>query len=125
MPSGPYDVITMLAVLEHLDFDELAQWSQAAYELLAPGGLLVATVPSPAVDGILNVLVRLRVLDGMEVEQHHGVEPQKIVDAFRNGGFGVMESKRFQLGLNNLFVLRRAETRPPPLRRGIVSVERP
>jgi SAM-dependent methyltransferase len=107
VPGPQFDVITMLAVLEHLEASELVEWSRAARDLLRPGGLVVATVPSPAVDGILRVLIRLRIVDGMEVDQHHGAEPEAIVDAFASAGFAIVESKRFQFGLNNLFVLRK------------------
>ena len=40
-----FDVITMLAVLEHVDADELEGWRTACARLLRPGGCVVATVP--------------------------------------------------------------------------------
>ena len=64
-------------------------------------------VPSPSVDGILDVAIKLRLLDGMEAGEHHGFAPDEIVKAFVRAGFTVLATKRFQLGLNNLFVMRR------------------
>jgi len=104
--GGAFDVVTFLAVLEHVPSDELTNWVQVCRGLLVPGGRVVATVPSPAVDRILDVAIKLRLMDGMEADQHHGVDPAEILDAFRNGGFDVVTSQRFQVGLNNLFVLR-------------------
>jgi hypothetical protein len=109
VPEAPFDVITMLAVLEHAPQGEVDEWAEACAALLVPGGLVVATVPSPRVDAILGVLLRLRILDGMEkglAEQHHGFDPEDTTAAFERAGFTLVRRKRFQLGLNNLFVLR-------------------
>jgi SAM-dependent methyltransferase len=103
--DGPFDVVTFLAVLEHVPSGEIDRWAQMCRALLVPGGRVVATVPSPAVDRILDVAIRLRIMDGMEADQHHGVAPDDIVGAFRRAGFEVITTQRFQVGLNNLFVL--------------------
>ena len=42
----------------------------------------------------------------MEAGQHHGFEPTDILAAFRRVGFDIVAKQRFQLGLNNLFVMR-------------------
>ena len=54
-----FDVITLLAVLEHVETDDLVVWRDACARLLEPGGLIVATVPSPRVDEILHTLMTL------------------------------------------------------------------
>jgi SAM-dependent methyltransferase len=102
--GGPFDAITMLAVLEHVPPGDLARWALACADLLVPGGLVVATVPAPAVDGILDVLMRLRILHGMSVEEHHGFEPETAPRVFGHAGFALARRTRFQFGLNNLFV---------------------
>jgi len=102
--GGPFDVITMLAVLEHVPPEDLDRWARACAELLVPGGLVVATVPSPAVDTILDALMKLRVLHGMSTEEHHGFSPEMAPRVFGRVGFDLAHHRRFQLGLNNLFV---------------------
>jgi SAM-dependent methyltransferase len=102
--DGPFDVITMLAVLEHVSEADIEKWARTCREVLVPRGLVVATVPEPAVDRILDVLLRLKLLHGMEFGQHHGMAPEVVVASFARAGFDVVASKRFQLGLNNLFV---------------------
>ena len=107
--EAPFDVITMLAVLEHAPPGEVGRWAEACRDLLVPGGLVVATVPAPQVDRILELLMRIRILDGMEeglAEQHHGFEPAATTEAFEQAGFTLVRHRKFQLGLNNLFVLR-------------------
>jgi 2-polyprenyl-3-methyl-5-hydroxy-6-metoxy-1,4-benzoquinol methylase len=103
----PFDVITMLAVLEHLPNEELGAVAQACARHLVPGGCAVATVPSPLVDPILDVLRAVRIVDGMSLEEHHEMDPSAIPDAFAAAGFRVAVARRFQLGLNNLYVFER------------------
>jgi 2-polyprenyl-3-methyl-5-hydroxy-6-metoxy-1,4-benzoquinol methylase len=103
-PAGPFDVITMLAVLEHVADADLDKWAQTCRELLVPRGLVVATVPQPAVDKILDVLMRTKLADGMEFGQHHGMAPEQVLAAFVRADFDVVVARRFQFGLNNLFV---------------------
>jgi hypothetical protein len=111
LSEAPFDVITFLAVLEHAPPGEVDRWAVACSALLVPDGLVVATVPSPKVDAILDVLMRLHILDGMEkglAEQHHGFDPPETTAAFQRAGFTLVRRERFQLGLNNLFVLKNA-----------------
>jgi 2-polyprenyl-3-methyl-5-hydroxy-6-metoxy-1,4-benzoquinol methylase len=106
VPQGPFDVITMLAVLEHVAASERQDWVDACLAQLAPGGRVIASIPGPAVDHLLEILMKVRLLHGMEVDQHHGAEPAKVVKAFTGRGFELEAWRRFQLGLNNLVVLR-------------------
>jgi 2-polyprenyl-3-methyl-5-hydroxy-6-metoxy-1,4-benzoquinol methylase len=104
-PDERFDVITMLAVLEHVQPAELTYWIDACLSLLVPGGRIVASIPAPAVDRIVDVLLKLRVLHGMDFEQHHGADPSKTVESFTDRGFTLLRWQRFQAGLNNLIVL--------------------
>jgi 2-polyprenyl-3-methyl-5-hydroxy-6-metoxy-1,4-benzoquinol methylase len=102
-----FDAIVALAVVEHLSRDELQTWSEAVPALLAPGGRLVVTTPSPAVDKLLDLLIALRLLDGMDAHAHHGFEARDLPKIFDGGPMELEVSSRFQLGLNHLFVFRR------------------
>lgn len=104
LPPVKCDVITMLAVLEHIPPEGQEELAAACHEILNPGGRVVITVPSPRVDTILDVLGRLRAIDGMSVEEHYGFDPQDTPRIFGPPAFRLVESRRFQLGLNNLFV---------------------
>jgi SAM-dependent methyltransferase len=104
---APFDVITMLAVLEHVPRDRQQAFASACAKYLRPGGRLVITVPSPRVDAILSVLKTLRLVDGMSLEEHYGFDPDATPSIFASHGFDAVERRRFQFGLNNLFVFRR------------------
>ncbi len=104
---APFDVITMLAVLEHVPRDRQSALATACARCLRPGGHLVITVPSPRVDTILSVLRAMRLLDGMSLEEHYGFNPRSTPSIFIPHGFAVVAHRRFQFGLNNLFVFRK------------------
>lgn len=116
--SGPFDVITMLAVLEHFPPDAYGPLRSGCEQFLRPGGKLLITVPSPQVDHILTILKFLRLVDGMSLEEHHGFEVAHTTRIFPAETFRLARRKAFQLGLNHLFVFERLEqptpTAPPP-----------
>ena len=107
LPTGTFDVITMLAVLEHLPPEALEATPHACASLLDGGGRLVITVPSPAVDRILHWLERARLIEGIGLHEHHGFQPARTMEVFCQPTFRLLEHRRFELGLNNLFVFER------------------
>jgi 2-polyprenyl-3-methyl-5-hydroxy-6-metoxy-1,4-benzoquinol methylase len=112
LPEGDrYDAITMLAVLEHIPPEAQRDLAAMCVSLLRPQGRIVCTVPSPKVDSLIHLGQRLRILDGMAEHEHYGFEPADTVRLFTESGFTVHRARRFQLGLNNLFVFSRPDDR--------------
>jgi 2-polyprenyl-3-methyl-5-hydroxy-6-metoxy-1,4-benzoquinol methylase len=105
----PFDVITILAVLEHFPPTQYEDLRRGCVKFLKPGGRLIVTVPSPAVDHILSVLKFLKLIDGMSLEEHHGYEVNRTAEIFPAKNFRLLKRATFQFGLNNLFVFERAE----------------
>jgi 2-polyprenyl-3-methyl-5-hydroxy-6-metoxy-1,4-benzoquinol methylase len=103
----PFDVITLLAVLEHVPRERQDILARGCALYLKPGGVLVVTTPEPAVDRILDTLKFLRLIDGMSLEEHYGFEPRDTPAIFASHGLRLREWRKFQLGLNNLFVFER------------------
>lgn len=108
--ESPFDAITMLAMIEHVPTERLPALARACSENLASGGVLIVTVPAPAVDVILALLKALRLIDGMSLEQHHGFHPHDTIDIFSD--LELVVARRFQLGLNYLFVFRKVVLDP-------------
>jgi SAM-dependent methyltransferase len=107
LPDEPFDAAVALAVFEHIPEDELSTWAKALAELLEPGGRLVITVPAPTVDQMLHVLIRLRLIAGIEAHQHHGFQPADLETIFSAPRWRRHKHRRFQLGLNHLYVFER------------------
>ena len=99
-----WDAITIFAVLEHIPRSEHLALADACHDLLRPGGLVVITVPSHAVDYILWLLRFFRLIDGMSLEEHFGFEVAEVPTIFNPLRFKLVRRERFQLGLNHLFV---------------------
>jgi SAM-dependent methyltransferase len=101
-PDGSFDAVVMLATLEHIrDKDPLARECR---RVLRPGGRVIITVPSPRVDAIVHTLVRLRLADGMSLDEHHGFDPAQTEKLFAGHGFRTEHHHLFQVGLNHLYV---------------------
>ena len=106
----PFDVITALAVLEHIPPDAIQRLAQAVHQRLREGGRFVVSSPMPFVDRILTVLTHLRLVHGMALEQHYGLDPRIIPQLVASSGLELERTIRFQLGLNRLFVFRKPAT---------------
>lgn len=103
--DGSFDVIVLLATIEHMR--QGAVVAKESKRLLRRGGLVVITVPSLMVDKILSVLLRIGIIDGMSLEEHHGFSPEDLPSIFISEGFKLKKNQKFQFGLNNLYVFER------------------
>lgn len=104
--QGQYDAVFALAVFEHFTENDLQQSASVISRMLSPKGRLIITVPHPFVDKILDVLIFLHLIEAETFEEHHGFEPEELLNIF-SGTFKLLKRERFQLGLNNVFVFER------------------
>jgi 2-polyprenyl-3-methyl-5-hydroxy-6-metoxy-1,4-benzoquinol methylase len=105
-----FDAITILAVLEHIPMDKQRDFAETCINCLKPGGVILVTVPSERVDSILDTMQRLRIIDGMSLDEHFGFSPAQVPALFEAvEGVVLAEHKRFELGLNNLYVFRKVK----------------
>jgi len=99
-----FDVITMLAMFEHLQNREAVV--KECFRLLKAGGLVVMTVPSAKADILLSFFVKIKVITEKDFWQQHKNVPDKqaICNMFETNGFRLLKYESFELGLNNLYV---------------------
>lgn len=65
-----FDVVTMLAVFEHIDPEKLVGIVSEVRRVLKPGGLYILTTPAGWTDKLLGTLARLKVVSAAEIEDH-------------------------------------------------------
>jgi SAM-dependent methyltransferase len=101
--SGFFDVVTMLAVFEHIETQSLKRLLQEIKRVLRPGGTYVMTTPVRWTEGVLKVMSRLQLVSDEEVSEHkaqysHGEVVALLVDA----GFNRANIRHgtFELGMN-------------------------
>lgn len=100
-----FDVITMMAVAEHIPMEVFPDVSQACWKCLKPGGQVVITVPNPRMDGLLNLLKTFRIVEGFSMHEHYGFDPECLPDIFNR--WKLIKRERWGFGCNNLFIFQR------------------
>jgi SAM-dependent methyltransferase len=105
----PFDVITLLAVVEHIPETLLEQFATDCERRLKPEGLVVITAPSTKADILLKFLKSMRIIDGMNLDEHHGLDIGRVPLAFSGAGLELIQREKFELGANNLLVFRKSE----------------
>lgn len=86
--SNSFDVVTMLAVFEHIEPELLPELLSEIHRVLKPGGMYLLTTPAVWTDGLLRVLARLRLVSPVEIEEHKDAYTHpRIGDLLARGGF--------------------------------------
>ena len=94
-PDSSFDVITLLAVFEHLGKERII-FVEEIFRLLKEGGIVVLTVPDKFVDSILKLLSILNLIDGMSIEEHDKYNVSGTPNIFTKKGFVLKKWKKFQ-----------------------------
>ncbi|HVE75422.1 MAG TPA: methyltransferase domain-containing protein [Actinomycetota bacterium] len=101
--DGSFEVVTMLAVLEHLDPKRLIGLLDEIHRLLRPGGTVILTTPASWTDPILAVMARLGLVSHEEIDEHHQTHTHRSLrELFSRSRFGNahLQLGRFELGMN-------------------------
>lgn len=101
--TASFDVVTMLAVLEHLSQAEAIVGE--VWRVLKPGGWFVGTVPSRLAQPVLEFLAyRLNIVNPEEIRDHKKYyDRASLKSLLDTRGFTKMGHTYFQLGMNNFF----------------------
>jgi ubiquinone/menaquinone biosynthesis C-methylase UbiE len=102
--DNSFDVVTMLAVLEHLDRPQ--NMLREISRVLRPNGFLAGTVPSNVAKPVLEFLsYRLGIVNKDEIRDHKQYYNRNSIVALLSAtGFTDIKHQYFQFGLNNYFL---------------------
>jgi SAM-dependent methyltransferase len=98
-----FDVVTLLAVFEHLDLPALEGLLREIHRVLRPGGVFVMTTPAAWTEAILKVMANLRLVSAEEVGEHKATYSRgRIVSFLVGAGFDSAQVRHgtFEAGMN-------------------------
>jgi len=103
IPDTTFDVVTMLAVLEHLNNPNAV--IQECFRALKPKGKLILTTPSPASKPILETMAKLNFISRQGIADHkHYFSAKEITALLSKDGFTQIKIWHKALGLNTVAV---------------------
>jgi len=83
-----FDVVAMLAVIEHVSPVQLPALLKEIRRILKPGGRFIITTPSPRAGKLLKVMASLRLVDFRKLSGHKASYAKAaVVDCLRGAGF--------------------------------------
>jgi len=103
LKSNCCDVVTMLAVIEHLEPERLKPLFAEICRVLKPGGIYIITTPAPWSDTLLRTMAKLKLVSSAEIDEHKGVYDRTSIFAMLVSACFRKEHIRggyFELGLN-------------------------
>jgi SAM-dependent methyltransferase len=65
-----FSIVTLLAVVEHLNPDSMALLFRESRRVLKPGGMTILTTPAAWSDGLLKFMARLNLVSAEEIHEH-------------------------------------------------------
>jgi len=97
-----FDVVSMLAVFEHIEPSELVRIHSEIYRILKPGGIFVMTTPAFWTDGLLRFLSKLHLISDISISEHKdSYNRSKIFLVLNEAGF---EKDKLKFGFFELFM---------------------
>lgn len=90
-----FDVVTMLAVFEHIEPGKLIDILNEIHRILKPDGLFVMTTPAGWTDTLLKIMATLGLVSRIEIEEHKDAYThRKILSLLKKTNFP-MENIRY------------------------------
>jgi ubiquinone/menaquinone biosynthesis C-methylase UbiE len=97
-----FDVVTMLAVFEHIVPENLVKIHKEIYRILKRDGIYILTTPAFWTDGLLRTLAKLKLISDTEIKDHKGsYSCSSISSVLQASGFS---KKKLRLGHFELFM---------------------
>lgn len=104
VPGNFFDVITMLAVIEHIKPEIIPQILRQIYSALRNGGVFILTTPAPYTDQLLKALALTGLVSKEEIAEHKATyKLSYIFKLLYQAGFKEhnLHGGHFELGMNS------------------------
>lgn len=101
--SNFFDVVTLLAIIEHIDKEYAKALLKEAYRVLKPCGKMILTTPINKANIVLRIMSKLFLVSSEEIQEHKQLYTRKALlellqhTGFKNHTIGI---KTFEFGLN-------------------------
>lgn len=103
-----FDVVTMTAVIEHIEPSKVAFVLSEVYRIMKSGGIFVLTTPAGWTDGLLRGLAYCRLISREEIDDHKNTFTQhKIQQNLARVGFQKIDTGTFECFMNLWAVARK------------------
>lgn len=97
-----FDVVTMLAVFEHIEVTHIRQLVSEIFRILKKEGLFILTTPAGWTDRLLRLMARLKLVSPVEINDHKDTYThEKIARILTGGGF---KKENISLGYFEMFM---------------------
>lgn len=93
--SNYFDVLTMLAVFEHIEPKRLAKALSEVYRVLRSGGCYILTTPTFWTDSLLRFMAKLRLVSPIEIEDHKDAYSHSRISSMLQEANFLKEKLRF------------------------------
>ena len=101
-----FDVATMLAVFEHIEYVRLNFVLAEIKRVLKEDGIFIITTPAPWSDKLLHFMALFGLISKEEIHEHkHHYDRISIEKILMTAGFKKIKSGYFELGLNLWFTV--------------------
>lgn len=101
-PDNFFNIVTILAVLEHLELQKVVVIFKELYRILKPAGMLIITTPADWTSNLLKVLSWLKMVSSIEINEHKSAyDLSKIYYLLNQAGF---ESRKIKQGHFEVFM---------------------
>jgi SAM-dependent methyltransferase len=98
-----FSVVTLLAVVEHMNPDSLVELFRECRRVLVPGGMVVLTTPAAWSDRLLHFMAKLRLVSKEEIDEHVFPYTLPLIGWYFGVSGFLMQNLRFgyfEFGLN-------------------------
>lgn len=106
-----FDVVAMLAVIEHIEGEKLKLIIQEIHRVLSKNGILVITTPSEKINKLMKTLANFGLLSSVEINDHKTLFSLKKLRTFfdKYSKLSVIKSGYFQLCANIYLIAQKNE----------------